>query len=282
MPSSPSSSAQAAREAIAGRLRELRHDAGLTGRELAEQCGWNPAKTSRIENAKTPPSQADIKAWCRACGAASQAADLVAASRTADSMYVHWRRIHRTGIRRSQEATVPLYERTRRFRVYCSNVVPGLLQTAGYATALLSTITEFQGTPDDVPEAVQARLARSRVIRSGDHQFALLVEESVLRHRIGDPAVMAGQLGYLLEVMSLPSVSLGVIPFTAQRGMWPVETFMVFDDESVQVELLTAFVNVTEPGELATYVKAFGQLQEMAVYGAPARALIASAIASLG
>lgn len=49
---------------------------------------------------------------------------------------------------------MPLYERTRLFRVYCSNVVPGLVQTPGYASALMSSITRFQGMPDDVPEAV--------------------------------------------------------------------------------------------------------------------------------
>jgi Domain of unknown function (DUF5753) len=43
-----------------------------------------------------------------------------------------------------------------------------------------------------------------------------------LRH-LGDADVMAGQLGHLLEVMALPSVSLGVIPFTAPRDMWPIE-----------------------------------------------------------
>ena len=278
MPVSPSSSAQAARQALAARLGEIRRDAGLTGRELAVRCGWSEAKSSRIEHAKTPPSDADIKAWCRACGVPDQAADLVAANRAADSLYVQWRRIHRSGIRQSQRATVPLYERTRLFRVYCSNVIPGLLQTAGYATSLLSTITEFQGTPNDVPDAVAARMARNHVLREGNHRFALLVEESVLRSRVADASVMAGQLGYLLEVMSLPSVSLGVVPFTADRGMWTLETFMAFDEESVQVELLTAFVNVTAPGEIATYIKAFAQLQVLAVYGAEARALITSAI----
>ncbi|MFF7216575.1 helix-turn-helix domain-containing protein [Streptomyces sp. NPDC008238] len=282
MPASPSSAAQAARQALAARLGELRRDAGLTGRELAARCGWSESKSSRIEHARTPASDADIRAWCQACDAVDQVADLIAANRAADSLYVEWRRIHRSGMRRSQESYLPLYERTRLFRVYCSNVIPGLLQTSGYATALLSTITAFQGTPDDVAEAVTARVNRSRVIREGEHRFALLVEESVLRYRIASPSVMAGQLGYLLEVMSLPSVSLGVIPFTAQRGMWPQETFMIFDDASVQVELLSAFVNVTAPGEIATYLKAFGQLQTLAVYGTEARVLIAGAIAALG
>ncbi|WP_324616234.1 helix-turn-helix transcriptional regulator [Streptomyces sp. ERV7] len=56
MSASPSSSAQAAREGVAARLRELRMDAGLTGRDLAVLAGWHASKSSRIEKAKTPPS----------------------------------------------------------------------------------------------------------------------------------------------------------------------------------------------------------------------------------
>lgn len=56
---------------------------------------------------------------------------------------------HRHGMRRAQEDVVPLHEGTRHFRVYWSNVVPGMLQTESYAAAPLSTIAAFQGTPDD-------------------------------------------------------------------------------------------------------------------------------------
>lgn len=276
-----SSAAQAAREVLAARLRDLRLDAGLTGHELARRCGWSAAKSSRIEHAKTPPSDMDVRAWCAACDAEDQAQDLVAANRLADQMYVHWKRLHRHGMRRAQEEVVPLYERTRCFRVYCSNVVPGMLQTEAYATALLSTIAAFQGTPDDSPEAAAARVARSHVVQNGNRRFAFLVEETVLRYRIGDAETMASQLGYLLAVMALPNVSLGVIPFTAGRRVWPLEAFYVFDDHRVSVELLTAAVNVTAPGEIAVYAKAFAELNHIAVHGAPARSLITDAIATL-
>lgn len=281
MSASPSSSAQAARELLAARLGQLRKDAELTGHELALRCGWSPAKSSRIERAKTPASDADIRAWCAACGAQDQIADLVAANRQADQMYVHWKKLHRHGMRRAQEEVVPLYEATRHFRVYCSNVMPGMLQTEAYATALLCTIATFQGTPDDPPEAAASRVERSHVLHEGGHRFALLLEETVLRYRIGDADTMAGQLGYLLAVMALPNVSLGIIPFSAERPVWPLEAFYLFDERRVSVELLTAAVNVSAPSEIAAYAKAFSQLADMAVYGSDARALITEAINSL-
>jgi Domain of unknown function (DUF5753) len=198
-------------------------------------------------------------------------------------MYVEWRRLNPAGLRRAQESRRPLYERTRLFKAYCSAVVPGFLQTPDYARALLSAITEFRGTPNDVEEAVEARISRNRMLRSGTHRFALLVEESVLRCRLGDAEVMAAQLGYLLEAMELPEMSLGVIPFTAcPRPVWPLESFTIFDDERVHVELLSAQVTVTAPSEITLYVRGFEKLAELAVFGAQAGDLITAAIDILG
>ncbi|MER5351686.1 helix-turn-helix transcriptional regulator [Kitasatospora sp. NPDC002551] len=282
MSTSPSSSAQAARVALAARLGELMRDAGLKGGELSARCGWHAAKTSRILHARVAPSDSDIRAWCQACGADGQADDLIASNRAADSLYVEWRRITRAGLRQVQQARVPLYSRTSLFRAYSSRVVPGALQTREYAGALLRTVADVRRTPDDVADAVEARLARSRVVFEGGRRFVAVIEESVLRYRIGDEAVMAGQLGHLLQVMSMPSVSLGIIPFTAGRTMWPVETFNLFDDGQVGVELLSAQVTVTAPSDLALYVQAFSRFTGLAVHGTAARALITAAIDTLG
>lgn len=273
-PEPASSSARAARVAVAARLRELRQEAGITGQKLAARCGWSKSKSSRIENAVTPPSDADIRVWCAVCGAVDQAPDIMAASRTADSMYVQWRRLQRTGLRRLQESVSQLYQETRLLRVYCSDVVPGVLQTPGYASALLSAIARFRGTPDDVAEAVAARTRRSAVLRQRGHRFALLIEEAVLYHRIGDASVMAEQLAQLMTGMSLPSVWLGIIPPVTQRSMWPLESFTVFDDQRVHVDSLTAAVTITQPSEVMTYVQAFGELQRLAVHGDAARVLV--------
>ncbi|MDT0443717.1 Scr1 family TA system antitoxin-like transcriptional regulator [Streptomyces sp. DSM 41886] len=114
------------------------------------------------------------------------------------------------------------------------------------------------------------------------HRLALLVEESVLHYRLGDSAAMAAQLGYLLTAGALPAVSLGVIPADLpDRAIRPLEAFHVYDDTLVAVELLTARVTVTQPSEVALYLRAFQQLRELAVYGADARALILRAIEGL-
>jgi transcriptional regulator with XRE-family HTH domain len=275
-----SSAAQAARQALAGRLRELRVDAGLTAIQLAAAAGWHRTKVSRLEHAARLPSIGEVRAWCEACGAEDQTDDLLAALRTVDGAYMQWQRLFRGGLRRAQESRTPLYERTRLTRIYCSQVIPGLLQMSGYVSAILTVFAGATGA-QDVGEAVAARLDRARVLHQAGHRFSFLIEEAVLRHGLGGAEVMAAQLGHLLEAMSLPSVSVGVIPFGPSRPRFVLETFTMFDLDQVVVELLAAQVTITAPSEIKLYAKAFEDLAAMAVYGPAARALIAAAIAAL-
>jgi hypothetical protein len=61
-----------------------------------------------------------------------------------------------------------------------------------------------------------------------------------------------------------------------------METFSIYDDKRVFVELLSAGVTVTQPREIALYIKGFTELASSAVYGNQARALITGALAALG
>ncbi|WP_406740155.1 helix-turn-helix domain-containing protein [Streptomyces atratus] len=278
---SASSSAQQARQALADRLAELCRDAGLSGLDLAERCEWSRSKSSRIMNAKTPPSADDIRAWCKACGAEEQTEDLIAMLRTAEGMWVGWRRMERAGLKQAQEARLPLYERTRRFRSYSSWLVPGMIQTRPYTTAALQAIQRRRGLVDDVADAVAARMERQRVLYEGDRRFAFLVEESVLRSGIGGAEVMTGQLGHLISIASLPNVSLGVVPMRPDRERWPAEGFWIYDAAQVNVELISGYLTLTQPSEVAMYAETFAELSALALYGAPARALITSAMDTL-
>jgi transcriptional regulator with XRE-family HTH domain len=279
---SSSSSARQALEALGGRLREIRMDAGLTGRDLSRLTDWHSSKVSKIEHGKQTLTAAEIKVWCQYCEATEQIPDLIATVRAVESAYVEWRRLQRTGLRQLQEVSTDLYKGAAHFRIYQPSVIPGLFQTAGYAAALLGRIANFHETPDDTSEAVAARLERQRLLSIGDRRFAILIEESVLRYQIGRPDVMLAQLGHLIGAAALPAVSLGIIPFGApDRPHWAVQGFSIFDDARINVELLTARVTVTQPREIALYIKAFATLAGFALYGAAARARIMSAIETL-
>jgi len=284
VPTPPSSSsAWQARHALGARLGELRQDTGLTGRALAHLCGWHESKVSRIEHARTAPSANDIRLWCEHCGQPGEAANLITFLRTVEDMFVEWRRMERTGLRRAQEAVLPLWERTRLFRAYSSWLIPGVVQTRAYTAAVLRAIAARRELPDDVDDAVAVRTDRLRLLREGDHRFLVLIEESVLRNVIGGTEVMAGQLGHLITVASLPSVSVGIIPMGLERdAVWPVEDFWIFDERQVNVELVSGWLTLTQPREIAAYVRTFGELAGIAVGGARARTLITAAIDALG
>ncbi|MFC9297071.1 helix-turn-helix domain-containing protein [Streptomyces sp. NPDC057011] len=282
MPASPSSAAQAARRSVAHRLRELRTEAGISGGELGDRCGWTHSKSSRIENAKTPPTPDDIRRWCDACGAQGQTADIIAQSQNAESLYLEWRRRVRSGLKQLQNSYLPLFRSTRHFRVYSATVLPHFVQTEGYASGLLTAISQFREIPNDVDEAVAARMQRNEILREPGRRFVLLVEETALRYQLTDVEAMAAQLGHLMTVGAMPSVSLGIIPMASPgRTRWPLETFHMYDDTLVSVELLAARVTVTQPSEIELYERAFAGLQQLAVYGAEARSLIMEAIAAL-
>lgn len=278
MPTSPSSSAQAARQLLADQLRELRIDAGLTGPALAKAAGWHHAKVYRIENARTPPSAEDIRAWCRVAGADDRADDLIASLRAAEGMWVEWRRMERTGLKRAQQARLPLYERTRQFRAYSCWTVPGLIQAEGYTRAVLRAVQQQRELRDDVEEAVAVRMERQRILNRDGRMFAFLIEESVLRSGMGGREVMAAQLEHLVDVSGMPSVSLGVVPAGPDREVArPVEDFWIFDSAQVNIELVSGYLTVTRPSEIAMYARTFARLAEIAVYGQAARNLISRA-----
>lgn len=187
------------------------------------------------------------------------------------------------GLTELQQNTGKLFRTTDLFRVYSSTLVPGLLQTEGYAAGVLGAAARFRQLPDDdSTEAAHARVERSRIIHDPGRRFVLLIEESVLYCQIAEADAMAAQLGYLLTAGAIATVSLGVIPAAARlRSHWPRETFHVYDDKLVSVELVSARVRINQPSEIELYVRAFEELRGMAVYGADARALIVKAIGAL-
>jgi transcriptional regulator with XRE-family HTH domain len=270
-----------AREALGARLREIRRDAGLSGRQLAGLAGWHFTKVSKLENGKQHPSDDDLRTWCRHCQAPGEAPDLIASAHSVASMYLEWRRQGRAGMRRPQKAKTPVYERAALFRIYEPALIPGLFQTAEYATAILASFIGFHDLPNDLDQAVAARLERQHLLYSGNRRFHVILEEAALHTRIGGAQAMAGQLDRLITLMSLQRVSLAIIPAGAERHTTPTAGFWIFDEETAQVETVSAELTITQYREIALYTKKFALLARSAVTGPAARALITQAMAHL-
>lgn len=283
MITSPSSAAKQEREALGVRLRELRKDVGLTARALAAATGQHYTRVSKIEHGVQAPSDNDIRDWCRACGTDEQVPDLLATLRAIESAYLEFRRQSRAGMKRVLGPhTLALYEHTTLFHIYEHNVIPGLFQTAEYSAAMLSFWIKFLGTINDLEEAVASRMERQRVIYKGCKRFVVVLEEQALRTWFGTVETQAGQLDRLLAVMSLPNVSLGIVPMMTERIAVGSTGFWIFDDALVALETPTASIEVNRPQELGLYTRMFEALKAPAVHGRAARDLITKAIDELG
>lgn len=261
------------------RLRELRKDAGLTAREMADATGQHYTRVSKLEHGVQAPSDADVRAWCQACGVDDQVPDLIATIRSVDSAYLELRRQSRAGMKRVTGAHTPaLYRRTAQFRVYEHNVIPGLFQTAAYTAAMLGFWLDFLGAPDDLEQAVASRMERQQVIYRSGKRFAVVLEEQALRTWFGTVETQLGQLDRLLALMSMPNMHIGIIPLMSERTAVGSAGFWIFDEGLVALETPTASIEVNRPHEIRMYLKMFDALRNSAVHGTAARQLIARVI----
>lgn len=266
-------------QALGARLRGFRKDAGFTsGRAFARATSWQESKVSRIENGKQRPSEDDIRLWCEMTGQGDQLGDLVAIVRHVDELWLEWRRQLQTGVEKRQRQAIPVYARTKVFRIWHPTVVWGTLQTSEYAAEVFQQGVSYYEIPNDAEAAVAKRLERQQYLYQGDRIFNVLLGEQALYTNFGGPEVMRGQLDRLLAVMRLPRLSLGIVPRSAPTSIWPGNAFSMFDDRLVLVETYSAELSVTQPREIELYTKAFALLKQSAVYGTAVRDLISTAI----
>lgn len=266
---------QQAREALGGRLRDIRKDAGLTARAVSRSVGWVPSKVSKLERGQQTPTDSDIRTWCRACGAEDQIADLIASLRNVEAAYLEWRQMR---LPHRQRQSIAWESETKLMRWYEPFVVPGLLQTPQYAEAVLGRMQDFyRGSRDELAAGLAARMERQQVLYRGDHRFHFILAEQVLRTTVGDDDIMIGQLDRLLIAMALPRVVIGIIP-THTEYVVPLSNFCMFDASRVLVETITAELTITQPRELVLYEKTFQTLAKQAVVGRAARHLITTAL----
>ncbi|MFI6534206.1 helix-turn-helix domain-containing protein [Nonomuraea sp. NPDC050547] len=268
-----------AREALGSRLREIRRDAELTGRELATRAGWRPPRVSKLEGGWQAPSAEDIRVWCRICGAEDQIPELIATARAIEQQYVEWRRQMRAGQRRVQRALSTEDLSTTRWRIWEPFHIPGFVQTRAYARAIMARSMAFYEVPaDDLDAAVAARIGRQSILRMGTRHFHVVLAEQALYTRVGGAGVMREQLGHLLaEMAALPRLRVGVVPREADYELGPHAGYWIFDARVVMTETVTAGISLTQPHEIALYERHFKGLVRLAGYGRRAEEMIAKA-----
>ncbi|MFJ8309804.1 MULTISPECIES: helix-turn-helix domain-containing protein [unclassified Streptomyces] len=272
---------QSARVALGARLRELRTEAGLNGKDIAARLGWARSKVSRLENGKQTATADDLDAWAHAAGAPGQADDLKSRLRGLESQQRSWRRQLSAGHRPVQDRYVVEYRGTATVRGYEATVIPGLFQTPDYARHVLAQNAELMQSPRDTDAAVQARMKRQEVLYEAGKLFRVLIWEGALHALICPRDVMAGQLDRLVGLIGMSTVGLGIVPFGAPLKMTPKHGFWIFDEERVIVETINTELQFESDDDVALYGRVWDGLNEAAAYGLPAHRLIARARAQM-
>ncbi len=270
-----------ARATLGNRLRELRQQARLSGRQLAEALSWPPSKVSKLENGRQTPSDDDIRSWTQATNGHSEADALLASLHTLEVQHAEWRRILRTGVGPRQNELAELDQKTRFFRAFEATVIPGLLQTAEYARARFAEGIRVLKLPNDIDDAVQGRVRRQEILYRPDKRFHFVLTEAALRMRLCPPEIMLGQLDRLVSFSALPNVRLGIIGFETRYATSPWHGFWLYDNDRVLVETYSAALNLAQPQEIALYRGVFDELAAVASYGRTARAILTRVIDDL-
>jgi transcriptional regulator with XRE-family HTH domain len=130
---SGSTSVDEARNALGKRLRELRQQAALTGKQLAGSLSWPASKISKLENGRQTPTDADIRAWVQATNSEGETEALLASLHTLEIQHAEWRRLLKAGLRSHQHELAQQDQKIKLYRVFEPAVIPGLLQAPEYA-----------------------------------------------------------------------------------------------------------------------------------------------------
>ncbi|GAA3461459.1 DUF5753 domain-containing protein [Saccharothrix longispora] len=198
------------------RLREHRDRLGLTAAFVGRTTGMGSTNLSAAESGKRRLTAARLAELAALYGlSGGEAAELERLR--ADTERREWWHDHAHLHPDELVRMFGLEAGAERVAEFAPDIVPGLLQTADYARAVMCAGTPYT-RPVDVGPRLETRLARQARL-DGDHPLRVdvLLGEAALRQRIGGPGVMRGQLAHLLEVVAGKGdrVRLRVVPFTA-------------------------------------------------------------------
>jgi transcriptional regulator with XRE-family HTH domain len=164
--------------------------------------------------------------------------------------------------------------------VFEHSLVPGLLQTADYARAVMATRPNT--AEDEIGNLVQARLARQAVLTRDDPPAPLLwalIDEGVLHRPVAAAEIMHDQLTCLVQVSRRPNITIQVVPYSAGGHTGLLGAFTIADlngsPGTVNVEDITDGRVFEDPGMVSRVTLRYKSLQSEALPKGASRELIA-------
>lgn len=260
-------------------LKRLRVIAGLSGDRMADAIGVSQSTVSRMEQGLSVPSAVQVNAWANAAKVGEERRILLLslAESAVNEVITHRERLT-GGLAAVQDSVGDLERTARMLRHFQPGYIPGLLQTAEYARRILT----FADPTADIGQAIAARMARARLLYEPDREFEFLLTEQALRYRPGPEDVLTAQLDHLAAVVTLDSISFGVIPANAQMHALTRCAFIIYENRIDDrppfafVETPHASLSASNPPDVAIYQNQLEAFRRSAVYGAEAIDIVRS------
>ncbi|GAA3755109.1 helix-turn-helix transcriptional regulator [Salinactinospora qingdaonensis] len=235
-------------------LRRHREAAALTQRKLASETFLSPATISSFENGTRSPRHKHAEDMDKILNAGGELLQLWSEITNRRDIPERWRKFEAV----EQDAT--------EIKEFHNAVIPGLLQTPGYAESILRN-TKFGKWEDaELKKLVNSRVSRLPSVEGADLSFVL--DEQAIRRVVGSRAIHRDQLSHLHTLVEKQKIRLGIIPLYTPSHPNPTGPFRVIslqDGRMIGHEEHRSGMHVVTGPEANRMSSIFGSLQAEAL-----------------
>ena len=270
------------RRRLAAELRGIRESKGKSGDAVAAALRWSPSKISRYERARTGLRPREVERLLDYYEITGPRRALLLGL-AEDAAQKGWWEEFADSLSEDYQQFIGLEHEATSMAIWHVDVVTGLLQTEAYARHIISSYSRVEPVaPGMIGRLVRVRMQRQQILNREELQLTVVLDESVLKRRIGDETVMHDQLQRLVQEAERPNMTLRILPLNAQHTVFG-ESFVIFgfgeDAEAMLQDVVSTEQlrsGFTLEGERETYLHriAFQMLAEASLDPAESKALI--------
>jgi transcriptional regulator with XRE-family HTH domain len=261
------------RRRLAAELRGIREGKGKSGDAVAAALKWSPSKISRYERARTGLRPREVERLLDYYQITGPRRELLL-TLAKDAAQKGWWEEFSDSLSEGYQQFIGYEHEATSMSIWHVDVVTGLLQTEDYARSIIGGYSRVEPmAPRMIERMVQVRMRRQQILNRDDLQLSVVLDESVLRRRIGSDSVMYDQFQRLAVESKRPNLTLRILPLGATHTVFG-ESFVIFGFGADSDQMLQDIVSTeqllsshTLEGERETYLHriAFQMLSDAAL-----------------
>lgn len=257
-------------------LRRLREARSLSLEDVAARLECSDSKISRIELGRSGVRPLDLRILLDLYGVVDEGERESLLTLAREAKKRGWWRSYSSVLPPSYTELLSLEADASGMRGFEIALVPGLLQTADYSRAVITSVRGDLG-PEQVDTLVRVRGERQAILgRAGADgapafQLTVVLGEAAIRHVVGGPETMRAQLEHIADLALRPHVRIQVLPFRAGahpglEGAFTIIDFPAVSDlDVVVVDTRTSSLYLEEPEHVRVYQRMFEDIRASAL-----------------